>query len=189
MDCLYASVEDGLGEASVDMQPGSAFLTQLNSRPRNRHVQYTIFLGTGTIYSSERLAGTHQLLQKCSEADRFISGIEPALDRMLDGFVDCAAPGDGVVSLVRGHLDGVSDTVQLDFDHWNAIREPNCPAVSKLQHAIVDRLLANSPSGLANAARGETSSAGSALPAAVGILTSTGAVGASDNRPAPLTTH
>ena len=44
---LYASVEDGLGEAAEDLQPDSDFLRTLNARKRNPKIQYTLFLGTG----------------------------------------------------------------------------------------------------------------------------------------------
>ncbi len=41
------SIVDGLGEAANDLCPDSDFLKDLNSRPPNPRIQYTILLGTG----------------------------------------------------------------------------------------------------------------------------------------------
>jgi pimeloyl-ACP methyl ester carboxylesterase len=137
---MYASLEDGLGEGREDLKPDSEFLRQLNARQRNPRVHYSIFIGNGSQYTLEQLASLRRLLVQSAETDSFLAIMEPALQRALDDFEDSAQPGDGVVSQTRAHLDGVSDTVVLGFDHWNSIGEPTTEPVAVLHHEILKRL-------------------------------------------------
>jgi len=140
LDCLYSSIEDGLGEARHDLKPNSSFLEQLNHHSRNPNVRYTVFLGTGTVFSEEQLAQARRILEKCAQADSFVATVEPALQRALSDFEDAVEEGDGVVSVNRGRLEGVPDTVLLGFNHWNALGEPNCESVAALHREILKRL-------------------------------------------------
>jgi pimeloyl-ACP methyl ester carboxylesterase len=137
---LYASLEDGLGEGREDLKPESDFLHQLNARDRNPRVHYSMFVGNGSTFTREQLASLRQLLMKSSEADSFLALMEPALQRALDDFEDSAQPGDGVVSIARSHLEGVTDTTILGFDHWNSVGEPTCECVAALHREILKRL-------------------------------------------------
>jgi len=137
---LYASLEDGLGEGREDLKPDSDFLHQLNAHDRNPRVHYSMFVGNGSTYTREQLANLRQLLMKSSEADSFLALMEPALQRALDDFEDSAQPGDGVVSIARSHLEGVTDTTVLGFDHWNSVGEPTCECVAALHREILKRL-------------------------------------------------
>ena len=140
LDDAYASLEDGLGEGREDLKPDSEFLRQLNGRERNPRVRYSMFLGDGSRFTRDQLAAFRRLLAKSAEADSFLAIMEPALQRALDDFEDSTQPGDGVVSIARAHLDGVSDTVVLGFDHWNSVGEPACEAVAALHQEILKRL-------------------------------------------------
>jgi hypothetical protein len=140
LDDAYASLEDGLGEGREDLKPDSEFLHQLNARERNPRVRYSMFVGDGSRFTRDQLAAFRRLLAKSAEADSFLAIMEPALQRALDDFEDSAQPGDGVVSIARAHLDGVSDTVVLGFDHWNSVGEPKCEAVAALHQEILKRL-------------------------------------------------
>src|SRR5262245_51121063 len=63
LDCLYASIEDGLGEARHELKPNSHFLEELNRRSRNPKVHYTVFLGTGTAFTRDQLAQARWILE------------------------------------------------------------------------------------------------------------------------------
>ncbi len=140
LDCLYACLEDGLGEARHDLKPGSAFLTQLNERPRNAAVRYTVFLGTGGKLSPEQLEQLQTTLERSARANSLVKLLQPALQRTIVDLNDAACEGDGIVSVARGRLDGVNDTVLLGFNHWNVIDCPEQPAVKKLHAEILARL-------------------------------------------------
>ncbi len=142
LDYLYSSLEDGLGEGRNDLKPGSVFLKQLNDRPRNANVHYTIFLGTGTMFTRTELDHARRILDKCCQADAFLSVIRPAFERAITDLDDSVEVGDGVVSVARGKLDGVSDTTLLGFDHWNVLGEPKPEPVAALHREILKRLSA-----------------------------------------------
>src|SRR4029079_14386629 len=91
---------------------------QLNARPLNPRVHYTIFLGTKAMVSDAELAWIRdnvcEKLKKMPGVDGRAEKLE-ALLADIDELVD--AKGDGVVALKRGRLKGVDDTVILPFSH------------------------------------------------------------------------
>ena len=68
---------------------------------------------------------------------------------------DAVEEGDGVVSVARGRLDGVSDTVLLAFSHWNVIDHPEAEVVASVHREILKRLDSKpaEPANLAKYAR------------------------------------
>jgi pimeloyl-ACP methyl ester carboxylesterase len=89
---LVASMLDGLGEARNDLCPDSAFLRQLNGRPRNKSVRYGILLGKGGELDQrvvERIARSIDQLQKASTWARVFA---PKLDRIRSDLVADACP-------------------------------------------------------------------------------------------------
>src|SRR5262249_11848895 len=137
---VLAGIENGLSEARDDLKPESAYLEKLNSHPRNPRVQYTVLLGTGTMFTPGELVHARQIVHRCALADSFIAAIEPACQSVLSDFEDAVAEGDGVVSLSRGRLDGVPDTILLGFNHWNALGPPEAEPVAALHREILSRL-------------------------------------------------
>lgn len=140
LDCMYACVEDGLGEARHELKPDSAFLKQLNARPRNPRVQYSILLGTGGPFSPDELELAKRMVRKTAKTNSFVEIIRPALEQSLDDLADAVEPGDGVVSVARGKLDGVEDTLLLGFSHWNVIDHPEQEAVAAVHREVLKRL-------------------------------------------------
>jgi hypothetical protein len=140
LNCVYACVEDGLGEARHDLKPDSAFLTRLNARKRNDRVRYSIILGTAGPFSPSELEIAKTTVRKSAEASGFIKVIQPAVEKALNDLGDAVEEGDGVVSVSRGRLDGVSDTVLLAFSHWNVIDHPEAEAVASVHREILKRL-------------------------------------------------
>jgi pimeloyl-ACP methyl ester carboxylesterase len=140
LNCVYACVEDGLGEARHELKPDSTFLKRLNARKRNELVQYSILLGTAGPFSPAELALAKRTVRKSAESSSFVRAIKPALDKALNDLSDAVEEGDGVVSVARGKLDGVSDTVLLGFNHWSVVDRPEDESVAAVHREILKRL-------------------------------------------------
>jgi hypothetical protein len=140
LNCVYACLEDGFGEARHDLKPDSPFLKRLNARKRNDHVRYSILLGTAGPFSPSELELAKKTVRKSAEASGFMKVIQPAVEKALDDLGDAVEEGDGVVSISRGRLDGVPDTVLLAFSHWNVIDHPEAEAVASVHSEILKRL-------------------------------------------------
>lgn len=119
-------LSEGMGEAAQDMLPGSAFLTELNRRPRRRGVPYHIVAGDVGFLTREgraqiearvelvnRNAGIFGRLTQAATAD-----LPALLDELTDG------TGDGCVAVERTRLEGVADHVVLHANHAELIRAP-----------------------------------------------------------------
>jgi pimeloyl-ACP methyl ester carboxylesterase len=119
-------LSDGLGQAAQDMLPGSAFLNELNRRPRRRGLPYHIVAGDsgfltrdgraqleGRIDLVNRNAGIFGRLTQAATAD-----LPDLLDELTDG------TGDGCVAIARTRLEGVTDHVILHANHAELIRAP-----------------------------------------------------------------
>ena len=133
---FYASVEDGLREAADDLRLDSPFLRQLNARPRNPGIRYTIFLGTAGPLKPEELTRLRASVSEKAEQSRWVRFFGPRIQQWLadlDEVVD--GKGDGAVSLARGRLEGVDDTVELRFSHVGG-----GPDAKKVVEEIVRRL-------------------------------------------------
>jgi hypothetical protein len=132
-------IEDGLSEAAVDLRPDSLFLRQLAAYERNPAVQYTVLLGTRAPMTRAELNAVRARLVDAAQENRFVKLFGPKLDGWLadmDEVVD--GLGDGAVSVRRGRLEGVQDTLLLPFDHM-AI-DSKSDGVRKLQEEIASRL-------------------------------------------------
>lgn len=140
LNCVYACVEDGLGEARHELKPESTFLRRLNERKRNPQVRYSILLGTAGPFSPAELAFAKQTVRKSAESSSFVKVIKPALDKALNDLTDAVEEGDGVVSVARGKLDGVSDTLLLGFNHWSVVDRPDDPCTVTVHREILQRL-------------------------------------------------
>lgn len=141
---FYDTVEDGLCEASDDLRPDSPFLKDLNSRPRNRAVRYTLLLGNGAGFSQHTVDQLRRRVKEAEERHRFLQFLGPKIDRVLaDGDELIHGKGDGVVSVERGRLEGVDDTVVLDFNHLSMGQPPETDGQRQLREEIVKRLHQN----------------------------------------------
>ncbi|MGE3241180.1 MAG: lipase family alpha/beta hydrolase [Pirellulales bacterium] len=135
------SVIDGLGEAADELVPESTFLTDLNARPRNRHVEYTVILGTGASMTEAEIEWIREsVIAKLTQVPGAKSGVEKfeALLGDMDELVE--GKGDGVVAVSRGRLDGVSDTLVLPFGHLSVTGKPESDVVRQVQQLVVERL-------------------------------------------------
>jgi hypothetical protein len=139
-DCLCDCIEDGLDEARYDLQPESPFLKRLNARQRNAAVKYTIFLGTGGRLTQEQLDSLERSIDEAAQGSRLVAFAKPVLKNAVEAMNDSVKEGDGVVSVERGRLDGVKDTVLLDLNHWNVNEKPEDKSVAQLHQEILKRL-------------------------------------------------
>ena len=105
-------ITDGLGEAGRDLRPGSAFLKQLNARPRRAGVRYTIVAGSQT--------PTRRVTARCLDATSDSIGGRAASWwglRQCKSKLSAAADGDGPVKIASARLAGVDDFVIVSSDH------------------------------------------------------------------------
>lgn len=144
---LFAAVEDGLGEAWVDLQPDSAFLHTLNQRERHPEVRYTVLLGTAAPLTRPQLDQLRRSFATAGEENRFVRFLGPKVDGWLADLDEVIrGSGDGAVAVERGRLEGVKDTVALPFDHLTALRGPGEAGVeARLRREIQKRLAADPP--------------------------------------------
>ncbi|MEX0642240.1 MAG: alpha/beta hydrolase [Pirellulales bacterium] len=135
------SIIDGLGEAADELCPNSDFLTELNGRPRNPRVKYSILLGTGALMSEPQLAWIRQSvcdgLARLPGSDGSVEKLDAILndiDELVDG------KGDGVVAVKRGRLENVSDTLILPFGHLAVTGEPRDDVLRRVEQAVLVRV-------------------------------------------------
>ena len=143
---LFSAIEDGLGEALEDLEPGSPFLKRLNGRPRNPRVRYSIFLGTAAPLEKENLESLRRSLRAAGERNRFVRLFGGKLDGHLSDLEEVLrGKGDGAVAVKRGRLEGVEDVVVLPFDHQALTCAPRTTGEKSLREAILQRLRESLP--------------------------------------------
>jgi pimeloyl-ACP methyl ester carboxylesterase len=135
------SIIDGLGEAADELCPDSEFLQELNARPRNSRVRYSILLGTGAHLDDAQLAWIRECV--CDSLAK-VPGADSRAERLKDILNDIdelvEGRGDGIVAVKRGRLEGVDDTLILPFGHLAVTGEPHSDVVRDVQKAVLQRL-------------------------------------------------
>lgn len=140
------SIADGLCEAPADLRPGSKFLRRLNARERRDGVRYTVLLGSSAQVSEEHRYLVRQTLLKSAKLTPGWEADAAAVDRALDCMDEVTAgKGDGAVSIRRGRLPGVVDTVVLPFSHLGVVHDEQAPGAREARQVILDRLLEAAP--------------------------------------------
>ncbi len=137
---FYHTVEDGLCEASDDLRPDSPFIKELNSLARNPRLRYTLLLGSGAMFSQQTIDQLRDRVEKAEKSHRFLQFLGPKIDRVLaDGDELIQGKGDGAVAIERGRLEGVADTMVIDFDHLSMGRQPQTDGERKLREEVLKR--------------------------------------------------
>jgi pimeloyl-ACP methyl ester carboxylesterase len=138
------AITDGLGEAGRDLKAKSAFLKQLNARPRRDGVRYTIIAGNqhpAARMAGDAVSGTARIIPKGA---RHLWGFRQTYNGLREAGEDLqesTARSDGPVTVKSTLLDGVDDHVVVHGDH-TTIYIPQTPRVEPPAWAIVhDRLL------------------------------------------------
>ena len=138
---LRDSIVDGMGEAADELRPGSAFLTELNGRPRNPGIRYSIVLGTAGIMQEEQRAWIRDSMRETVGRVPGIRGTSKELDQLLADMEELIeGKGDGVVAVSRGRLKGVKDTLVLPFGHLSVANTPDTKAIRRVHEVVLKRL-------------------------------------------------
>jgi len=138
---LLESLLDGLNEARIDLQPESEFLARLNGLSRNPDVRYSLILGNKGPATREQLDELRRVIIDSQNANVALRALGPRLDALLedlDELVD--GLGDGAVALERGRLQGVDDTIVLEFHHGLITSELTDAGGNRLVDEILTRL-------------------------------------------------
>jgi pimeloyl-ACP methyl ester carboxylesterase len=135
------SIIDGLGEASDELCPDSDFLHELNTRALNPQVRYSILLGTGARLNDGQVEWIRESfcekLAKVPGADGSAERLAEILDD-IDELIE--GKGDGIVAVKRGRLDGVADTVVMDFGHMAVTGAASNETLRQVQQAVLQRV-------------------------------------------------
>lgn len=102
---------DGAGEAAIDLRPGSAYLTDLNTRPLPTDVRWTNIVA-------------HMTPGGLGDAETRAVGESAAVREILHAAVHELAQemGDGLVSLESQALPGVEDVVHVHATHRGLVQ-------------------------------------------------------------------
>tara|TARA_R110002073_G_scaffold118918_1_gene258537 strand:+ start:424558 stop:425730 length:1173 start_codon:yes stop_codon:yes gene_type:complete len=141
MSRLLGFVNDGVGDAGVDLLPGSEFLVALNSRPLPRDVRVTCIVGRMT---PEPRSGLGSLF-----ADDVLNDLVGKGDAdLIQGQVEKIASefGDGVVPMSSAVLEGIEDVVILEANHRSMIRNVE---IGELIREIGSLPASEAPEGIA----------------------------------------
>jgi pimeloyl-ACP methyl ester carboxylesterase len=131
---------DGFNESCHDMRPGSRFLKDLNARERNRDVQYSLLIGTDGPLTPEALAELRSVLDRAAAENPVAGLLEPRFGPPEDLDEVLVDAGDGAVAVKRATLEGVEDTVLLEFSHLTITRASESDNGRALLDAILSRL-------------------------------------------------
>lgn len=140
-ELLFRSTVDGYNEAQHDLRPQSRYLLQLNSRPRNPAVRYSILQGTSSPVTTAQLDAVGKRIDEWSQRSDTFRFLAPRVRKCLDHPLELTpGAGDGAVAVVRGRLIGVSDIVELPIDHWTATDHLETEAGQQLIREVVTRV-------------------------------------------------
>ncbi len=138
---FYSSIEDGLSEATVDLQPGSIFLTQLNRRSRNPAVKYSNFLGSGGPCTRQELNDVRRQIHRAGRYSPIVKMLGSKLDRDIADLDEVVTGfGDGAVAVKRGRLAGVEDTHVMGFGHLSVLFDSEDEEVQHVYAEVLKRL-------------------------------------------------
>jgi pimeloyl-ACP methyl ester carboxylesterase len=141
-DAFRNTVADGLNEARSDMKPQSKFLRELNARSRNSNVRYSLILGTDGPCTAEKMIELRERTSQSLSKSRAGRVVLPKVNSFLSEFDELEqGKGDWFVSVKRGRLEGVLDTVLLPITHWT-FSNGQQPAQQELFDCVLQRLSA-----------------------------------------------
>jgi pimeloyl-ACP methyl ester carboxylesterase len=120
------NLSDGLGQAALDMLPGSPLLKEMNRRSRRQDLPYHIVAGDRgflTPVGRAQIEGRIDLVtHNAGILGRLTQAATTDLPDLLDELTD--GTGDGCMSVERTRLEGVADHVTIHANHAELIRAP-----------------------------------------------------------------
>jgi hypothetical protein len=137
----WKTLRDGTSEASVDLKPGSSFLTKLNQQQRPDSVRYHCGIGTRGFMTDEQyeklLPQLDQILQKRGIpeiARSSVLGLLKQSDACRTGH------GDGVVSIDSARIKGAASERTFDLNHLQFLTIPPNQDESDVTRWILETL-------------------------------------------------
>jgi pimeloyl-ACP methyl ester carboxylesterase len=129
------ALDEGFGEAGIDLRPKSAFLQELNRSRRPRGVRYHVVLGTRGLVSPDEFAEVELELRRFLQRQRLAVEEEQRLIKFFSELEEVRhGKGDGAVTVVSARLAKVDSERRFDIDHNNLVEDG---AESKvLQHIL-----------------------------------------------------
>jgi len=110
-------LNEGLGEARMDLQPGSLFLRTLNAQPRPQNVRYHVGLGTKSFVTADQAEEITQVLQRRLAAPDLPSALRARWQQVRDAPEWVPGQGDGAVSASSAHLPGADHERTFALNH------------------------------------------------------------------------
>jgi pimeloyl-ACP methyl ester carboxylesterase len=114
---------DGLGEASVDLRPGSAILTRLARAERPTKIRYHVVIGKRALVDKSELPGLEKEFRRYADWLRLpqeegarLGKTMGELDEIVHGL------GDGAVTVKSARLGNVASERVFDMNHLELVR-------------------------------------------------------------------
>ena len=131
---LFAGLRDGLGEAKIDLRPGSAFLEALNARPWPESVPRAI-IGARLVEPPKRLIASLDAAAAEVGSEALGEQLHAWFDELSEGLGD--GLGDGVVSVESLQLEGAPEPVIVNGAHRTMLMrlfadDPTPPAIAPI---------------------------------------------------------
>ncbi len=127
--------------AFKDLRPDSDFLKQLNARPRNPKVRYTLIIGNSAPLKEAEAIELKSTWKTCCDTQRPFKLVQPRLDPFLSDLAEVTdGTGDGAVAVTRAKLAGVQDVVILPFEHQSVLVKGTGPVQEQVWQEVMKRL-------------------------------------------------
>jgi len=110
-------LNEGLGEARDDLQPGSLFLRTLNAQPRPKNVRYHVGLGTKSFVTADQAEEITQMFQRRLADPDLSSALRARWQQVRDAPEWVPSQGDGAVSVRSAHLSGTVHERTFSLNH------------------------------------------------------------------------
>ncbi|MCZ6674505.1 MAG: hypothetical protein O7C75_16380, partial [Verrucomicrobia bacterium] len=116
-DAFLGMLWDGAGEAQIDLQPESAFLTELNGRPFPKDIYWVGIAGTGSPVDLLNIQNNSRLSQ--TSLGQSVGKLQKTFPELFKG------TGDGVVSTDSLHCAEMNAVYYVEANHRNMVRDPS----------------------------------------------------------------
>jgi len=124
-----------------ELVPDSAFLRELNARPRRADVRYTNIVGTYSVLTPQQVEKIHEALNRLKESSTTLQLLQTRVRPLLESFDELArGRGDGVVAVQRATMEGVADVVLVNVSHGNFFLPPRGEQTQPVWDIILQRL-------------------------------------------------
>lgn len=114
---LIHDLQNGLGEARVDLTPGSRFLSDLNSRRRPDEIQYHVAIGTKSFFTKEQYQALITVARRWANDSEHPIDSRLGILQILESDEMKPGGGDGAVSINSARSIDASTFKRFDLNH------------------------------------------------------------------------